>query len=74
MNDGADLKFSTSLETEYPSPLCKQLALTFLECMMRQGKQLQQCDFQSDQCQKIGSGTQPRGGRSPVLMGELLQN
>ena len=69
--DGAGLKFSTSLETEYPGPLCKQLALAFLEQMQRQGKHLKLQDEQTEQLQKMGSGTQPRGGRSPVLMAEF---
>ena len=69
--DGAGLKFSTSLETEYPGPLCKQLALAFLEQMQKQGKHLKLQDEQTEQLQKMGSGTQPRGGRSPVLMAEF---
>ena len=67
--DGAGLRFSTSLETEYPGPLCKQLALAFLEQMQRQGKHMKLQD--TEQLQKMGSGTQPRGGRSPVLMAEF---
>ena len=69
--DGAGLKFSTSLETEYPGPLCKQLALAFLEHMQCHGKRLKLQDEQTEQLQKMGSGTQPRGGRAPVLMAEF---
>ena len=71
MNDGAGLKFSTSLETEYSGPLCKQLALAFLERMQSQGKQLTPAADHSEQLHKLGAGTQPRGGRSPILMGEF---
>ena len=71
MNDGAGLKFSTSLETEYPGPLCRQLALAFLERMQSQGKQLTPAAGHSEQLHKLGAGTQPRGGRSPILMGEF---
>ena len=71
MNDGAGLKFSTSLETEYPGPLCRQLALAFLERMQSQGKQLTPAAAHNEQLHKLGAGTQPRGGRSPILMGEF---
>ena len=70
-HDGSGLKFSTSLETEYPQQLCKQLAMAFLERLQLQGKAPQppeQCD---DQLQKMGAGTQPRGARAPLLLGEF---
>ena len=57
--------------TEYPAPLCKQLAWAFVEQIQRQGKQLHSHSALTEQLQKIGSGTQPRGGRSPVLMAEF---
>ena len=70
-HDGTGLKFSTSLETEYPQQLCKQLAMAFLDKLQLQGKAPQppeQCD---DQLQKMGAGTQPRGARAPLLLGEF---
>ena len=65
------MKFSTGLETEYPAPLCKQLALAFLDRMQLQGKRLFSTSMHSDQYQKIGAGTQPRGGKSPLLVGNF---
>ena len=70
-HDGSGLKFSTSLETEYPQQLCKQLAMAFLDNLQQKGKAPQppeQCD---DQLQKMGAGTQPRGTRAPLLLGEF---
>ena len=69
--DGSGLKFSTSLETEYPQPFCKQLASALLDQLSKQGKA--PCDTNNfdDQLQKMGAGTQPRGARSPILMGEF---
>ena len=71
LQDGAGLKFSTALETEYPAKLCKQLAIAFFECLQRLGKPSNLQEAQADQMQKMGSGTQPRGSRSPVLLGEF---
>ena len=69
--DGKGLQFSTSLETEYPQQLCKQLALAFLEQLQRQGKAPQQMEQYEDQLQKIGAGVQPRGARAPLLLGDF---
>ena len=61
MVDTADGKrqFSTSLETEYPHQLCKQLALAFFEQLQKQGKAPQQFEQFDDQLQKMGAGVQP---------------
>ena len=69
--DGKGRQFSTSLETEYPQLLCKQLALAFLDQLQLQGKAPQQPEHFEDQLQKIGAGVQPRGARAPLLLGEF---
>ena len=57
--DGSGLKFSTSLETEYPQqPFCKQLAVAFMDQLQLQGKHPKQ-DNAEDQIQKLGAGTIP---------------
>ena len=70
-HDGAGLKFSTSLETEYPHQFCKQLVLAFTDFLQTQGKLVSQSNAVSDQLQKMGAGTQPRGIKSPLLLGEF---
>ena len=37
-SDASEVTFSTSLETEYPAGLSKQLALAFKERLQQQGK------------------------------------
>eukprot|EP00435_Cladocopium_sp_Y103_P067316 s126_g29.t2 len=69
--DGQGLKFSTSLETEYPSLLCKHIAIAFLEFLKSTGKVVSEESAWDDQLQKIGAGVQPRGGRSPLILGEF---
>ena len=69
--DGEGLKFSTSLETEYPLQLSRHLALAFMEELNAQGKFLTSHNVQEDQIQRIGAGTQPRGVKSPILMSEF---
>eukprot|EP00435_Cladocopium_sp_Y103_P035766 s4108_g9.t1 len=69
--DGRGLKFSTSLETEYPSLLCKHIALAFLEFLKANGKMISQTSAWDDQIQKIGAGLQPRGNKSPLILGEF---
>jgi len=68
---GSEIKFSTSLETEYPSGLCRQLALAFVDRLQQQGKMLLQLNAQLDQEQRMGSGLQPRGARAPLLLGDF---
>ena len=70
-HDGSGLKFSTSLETEYPQQLCKQLAMAFLDRLQLQGKAPQPPEQCEDQLQKMGAGIQPRGARAPLLLGEF---
>ncbi|CAL1168692.1 unnamed protein product, partial [Cladocopium goreaui] len=67
----SEIKFSTSLETEYPAGLCKQLASAFLDRMLQQGKDIAQTPLQMEQAQRMGSGLQPRGGRAPLLLGDF---
>ena len=67
---GSEIKFSTSLETEYPSGLCRQLALAFIDRLQQQGKTFSQ-GAQLDQEQRMGSGLQPRGSRAPLLVGDF---
>ena len=67
----SEIKFSTSLETEYPAALCKQLSLAFLERLQQQGWTVPQPQQQSDQSQRMGSGLQPRGTRAPLLLGDF---
>ncbi|CAL1170452.1 unnamed protein product [Cladocopium goreaui] len=69
--DGKGLKFSTSLETEYPLQLSRHLAVAFMEALNAQGKFLTSHNVQEDQIQRIGAGTQPRGVKSPILMSEF---
>ena len=69
--DGHSKQFSTSLETEYPHLFCKQLALAFVEQLQKQGKHLHSSPPFEDQVQKLGAGTQPRGARSPLILGEF---
>ena len=69
--DGASKQFSTSLETEYPHLFCKQLAVAFAERLQKLGKPLHTSSHHDDQIQKLGAGTQPRGARSPILLGEF---
>ena len=69
--DGSEMKFSTSLETEYPTGLCRQLALAFLEQLQRDGKSLSLSSGQIEQEQRMGSGLQPRGARAPLLVGDF---
>ena len=68
---GSEMKFSTSLETEYPSGLCRQLALAFIEQLQRDGKNLSLSSGQIEQEQRMGSGLQPRGARAPLLVGDF---
>ena len=68
---GSEMKFSTSLETEYPSGLCRQLALAFIEQLQRAGKNLSLSSGQIEQEQRMGSGLQPRGARAPLLVGDF---
>ena len=70
-DDRSDLTFSTSLETEYPSGLCKQLASAFSDRLQQQGKWPQHSRVGLDQEQRIGSGLQPRGARAPLLVGDF---
>eukprot|EP00435_Cladocopium_sp_Y103_P017790 s259_g4.t1 len=70
-DDKQQLRFSTSLETEYPALFCKQLVLAFLDALQCQGKSPLQFDVTADQTQKMGSGVQPRGAKAPLLMGEF---
>ena len=49
---------------------CKQLAMAFVDQLQRQGKPLLHTGHQEDQIQKL-AGTQPRGARSPLLLGEF---
>ncbi|CAL1143121.1 unnamed protein product [Cladocopium goreaui] len=67
----AEIKFSTSLETEYPAGLCKQLASAFVDRLLQQGKDVAQIPLQMEQAQRMGSGLQPRGGRAPLLLGDF---
>ncbi|CAL1158015.1 unnamed protein product, partial [Cladocopium goreaui] len=67
----SEIKFSTSLETEYPSGLCKQLASAFVDRLLQQGKDIAQTPLQMEQAQRMGSGLQPRGGRAPLLLGDF---
>ena len=67
----SELKFSTSLETEYPSGLCKQLATAFMEQLQKRGKAISSSQLQMDQSQRLGSGLQPRGLRAPILVGDF---
>lgn len=69
--DGKSKVFSTSLETEYPTQFCRQLSLAFMDQLNRQGKFLPDVSHKDDQVQKMGAGTQPRGNRSPLLLGEF---
>ena len=68
---GSEIKFSTSLETEYPSGLCRQLAVAFMDRLQQQGKTLPQLGAQLDQEQRMGSGLQPRGAQAPLLLGDF---
>ena len=68
---GSEMKFSTSLETEYPSGLCRQLAIAFLEQLQRDGKNVSLSTGQIEQEQRMGSGLQPRGARAPLLVGDF---
>ena len=68
---GSEMKFSTSLETEYPNGLCRQLALAFIEQLQRDGKNLSLSSGQIEQEQRMGSGLQPRGARAPLLVGDF---
>ena len=61
----SEIKFSTSLETEYPSGLCKQLAMAFVDKLQQQGKHMALSAVSLDQAQRMGSGLQPRGARAP---------
>ena len=67
----SELTFSTSLETEYPTALCKQLAAAVLDALQAQGKMLPSQDVHEDQLQRIGAGIQPRGTRAPLLLGDF---
>ena len=66
----SELKFSTSLETEYPAGLCKQLALAFHDTLQKSHKWLVQPTLHMDQAQRVGSGLQPRGARAPILLSD----
>ena len=70
-NAFSEIKFSTSLETEYPSGLCKQLASAFVDRLLQQGKDIAQTPLQMEQAQRMGSGLQPRGGRAPLLLSDF---
>lgn len=66
----SELKFSTSLETEYPSGLCKQLALAFQEQLQNKNRWATHNAEHMDQAQRVGSGLQPRGTRAPLLLSD----
>ncbi|CAL1145179.1 unnamed protein product [Cladocopium goreaui] len=68
---GSEMKFSTSLETEYPSGLCRQLAIAFLEQLQKTGKNISPSTGQIEQEQRMGAGLQPRGARAPLLVGDF---
>ena len=68
---GSEMKFSTSLETEYPSGLCRQLAIAFIEQLQRDGKNISLSTGQIEQEQRMGAGLQPRGARAPLLVGDF---
>ena len=67
----SEIKFSTSLETEYPSGLCKQLAMAFVDKLQQQGKHMALSAVSLDRAQRMGSGLQPRGARAPLLVGDF---
>ena len=71
-NDNAnELTFSTSLETEYPAGLCKQLVIAFAERLQQLDKHFSPAQVHMDQSQRVGAGIQPRGTRSPLLLGDF---
>eukprot|EP00435_Cladocopium_sp_Y103_P062520 s739_g24.t1 len=70
-NSDNKMQFSTSLETEYPTLFCKQLVRAFLAALHARGKTISPAHSVEDQIQKMGAGTQPRGLKSPILMGEF---
>ena len=68
---GSEIKFSTSLETEYPTGLCRQLANAFVEQLKKDGKVFPLSSTHMEQEQRMGSGLQPRGTRAPLLLGDF---
>ena len=56
-----DVVFSTSVETEYPLKLCKQLALAFFKQLQHNGKSVEWDMPSMDVSQRMGAGRQPRG-------------
>ena len=63
--------FSTSVETEYPWKLCKQLALAFALQLQKRGKFLETQKISMDVNQRMGAGAQPRGKLSPLMVAEF---
>ena len=69
--DTGDQVFSTSMETEYPWKLCKQLALAFAVHFKANGKPVGLAAQSMDVHQRMGAGVQPRGKLSPLLVAEF---
>ena len=63
--------FSTSVETEYPWKLCKQLALAFALQLQKHGKFFETQKMSMDVNQRMGAGVQPRGKLSPLMVSEF---
>ena len=63
-------QFSTSKEAEYPTPMAKAIALSFIDQLSKM-KPINLLDDLSDHAAKVSTYSQPRRSRGPLLLSEF---